>query len=253
MDSFELESQESVQCIQSMRLRDFSTTNETSTKPYFVVGTAYILPQEDDPSKGRILVFEVITAADSSSRKLKHVVAFNTDGCVYDVCHLENSRICCAVGSKVQLLKWQPHMSSQLTHSLTVLSTYYGHIAAIRIKKHLEKQVLVGDLMKSMTLLQYNPEQDKIEQVAVDANTNWMTAVDTLPENVFFGADSSENFFTCVVDEEAELVNGRGRMKVDGRFHLGEMVNKIRKGNKKSFFKQFIYIYIYRFCGNGTY
>ena len=56
--------------------------------------------------------------------------------------------------------------------------------------------IVVGDLMKSVSLLAYKPEESVIEERARDYNANWMTAVDILDDDTCLGAENNFNLFT---------------------------------------------------------
>jgi DNA damage-binding protein 1 len=49
--------------------------------------------------------------------------------------------------------------------------------------------IVVGDLMKSISLLKYNEASSSLEEVARDYNTNWMTALHVLKDGgLYLGA-----------------------------------------------------------------
>ena len=71
-----------------------------------------------------------------------------------------------------------------------------GHILALYLKAHGDN-VLVGDLLRSVTLLQYKANETTLEEVARDYNSNYMRAVEIIgDEEHFLGADDSGNIFT---------------------------------------------------------
>jgi DNA damage-binding protein 1 len=55
--------------------------------------------------------------------------------------------------------------------------------------------ILVGDLMRSITLLQYKQMEGSFEEIARDYEPNWMTAIEILDDDKFLGAENSYNFF----------------------------------------------------------
>jgi len=54
---------------------------------------------------------------------------------------------------------------------------------------------IVGDLMRSVSLVQCYPEHQTLEEVARDFNTNWTVAVEMLNDNVYVGAENWNNLF----------------------------------------------------------
>ena len=55
--------------------------------------------------------------------------------------------------------------------------------------------ILVGDLMRSITLLQYKSMEGSFEEIARDYEPNWMTAIEILDDDNFLGAENSCNLF----------------------------------------------------------
>ncbi len=58
--------------------------------------------------------------------------------------------------------------------------------------------VLVGDLMKSLSLLMYNKQQGgtgtgQLEARARDYDSKWMTAIEVLDDDTYIAADNSHN------------------------------------------------------------
>ena len=91
--------------------------------------------------------------------------------------------------------------------------------------------IVVGDLMKSVSLLRYEPNESAIVELARDFNPNWMTAVDALDDDAYLGAENSFNLFTLRRNSDASTDEERSRLDVAGEFHLGEFVNRFRRGS----------------------
>ena len=177
------------------------------------------------------------------------------------------------VNSKTQLYKWSPGGGggSDGVAELKSVCGHHGHILALYIRSHGDF-IVVGDLMKSVSLLVYKPLENTIDEIARDYNAMWMTSIAILDDDTYIGCDNSYNLFTvserscplalksgnqrrtnpvvltCLalfptrlprilipeqlcknsdaIDEES-----RGRLELKGEFHLGDMVNCIRKGS----------------------
>ncbi len=120
---------------------------------------------------------------------------------------------------------------SSLTYpQLRADSVDNGHILALYTKSCGEF-VLVGDVLRSVTLLQYRDE--KLVEIARDFNTNEMRAIEILGQSndVFLGADDCGNFFSVKRNVDASSEEERGRLDSQGVFNLGDYVNVFRKGN----------------------
>lgn len=85
--------------------------------------------------------------------------------------------------------------------------------------------------MKSISLLKYSATTKRVEEVARDLNTNWMTAVDMIDDEYYVGAETEFNLFTVRRNAEAASDEERARLEVQGEYHLGEFVNRFQKGS----------------------
>ncbi|GBG61192.1 hypothetical protein CBR_g19725 [Chara braunii] len=191
------------------------------TNAYYVVGTAYVLPEESEPTKGRILVFTV------EDQKLQLVTEKETKGAVYNL-NAFNGKLLAGINQKVQLYKWVQREDG--TRELVSECGHHGHIIALYVKTRGDF-IVVGDLMKSISLLIYKPEEGDIEERAHDYNANWMTAVEILDDDIYLGAENSFNLFTVRKNSDAASDEERGRLELVGDYHLGEFVNPIRHGS----------------------
>ncbi|CAM6089835.1 unnamed protein product [Calypogeia fissa] len=188
---------------------------------YFCVGTAYALPEENEPSKGRILIFIV------EDGKLQLLTEKETKGAVYSL-NAFNGKLLAAINQKIQLYKWT--LRDDSSRELQSECGHHGHILALYVQSRGDF-IVVGDLMKSISLLMYKPEEGAIEERARDYNANWMTAVEILDDDTYLGAENSFNLFTVRKNSDAATDEERGRLEVVGEYHLGEFVNRFRHGS----------------------
>ncbi|XP_065020291.1 DNA damage-binding protein 1-like [Musa acuminata AAA Group] len=188
---------------------------------YYCVGTAYVLPEENEPSKGRILVFVV------EDGKLQLIAEKETKGAVYSL-NAFNGKLLAAINQKIQLYKWM--LREDGSRELQAECGHHGHILALYVQTRGDF-IVVGDLMKSISLLLYKHEEGAIEELARDYNANWMSAVEILDDDVFLGAENNYNLFTVRKNSDAATDEERGRLEVVGEYHLGEFVNRFRHGS----------------------
>ncbi|KAJ4757800.1 DNA damage-binding protein 1 [Rhynchospora pubera] len=188
---------------------------------YYCVGTAYVLPEENEPSKGRILIFAV------EDGKLQLLAEKETKGAVYRL-NSFNGKLLAAINQKIQLYKWVAREDG--SHELQSECGHHGHILALYVQTRGDF-IVVGDLMKSISLLVYKHEEGAIEELARDYNANWMTAVEILDDDVYLGAENNFNLFTVRKNSDAATDEERGRLEVVGEFHLGEFINCFRHGS----------------------
>lgn len=188
---------------------------------YYCVGTAYVLPEENEPTKGRILVFAV------EDGKLQLITEKETKGAVYSL-NSFNGKLLVAINQKIQLYKWMQREDG--SRELQSECGHHGHILALYVQTRGDF-IVVGDLMKSISLLLYKHEEGAIEERARDYNANWMTAVEILNDDIYLGAENNFNLFTVRRNSEGATDEERGRLEVVGEYHLGEFVNRFRHGS----------------------
>jgi len=187
------------------------------TNPYYVVGTALVVPEESEPKQGRIVLFQWIDG------KLTTVAEKEIKGACYSLVEY-NSRILASINNVVRLFEWSAEKELRLECS------HFNHILALYLKRKGDF-ILVGDLMRSITLLQYKTMEGSFEEMARDSNPNWMAAIEILDDDTFLGAENSFNLFVCQKDSAATTEEERQQLTEVGRFHLGDMVNVFRHGS----------------------
>ncbi|KAF9666475.1 hypothetical protein SADUNF_Sadunf16G0233100 [Salix dunnii] len=188
---------------------------------HYCVGTAYVLPEENEPTKGRILVFIV------EDGKLQLIAEKETKGAVYSL-NAFNGKLLAAINQKIQLYKWM--LRDDGTHELQSECGHHGHVLALYVQTRGDF-IVVGDLMKSISLLIYKHEEGAIEERACDYNANWVSAVEILDDDIYLGAENNFNLFTVRKNSEGATDEERGRLEVVGEYHLGEFVNRFRHGS----------------------
>ena len=110
---------------------------------------------------------------------------------------------------------------------LESLCSYHGYIVAISVAI-CGAFIIVGDLMKSVSVLTYDPTQNKINEAYRDYATNYMTCVEAIDEDIFLGADNTSNVFTLKRSEN--LSNDNNQLEESAQYHLGDMINQFRHG-----------------------
>jgi len=192
---------------------------------YYLIGTAYAPPDEVEPARGRILVFLVTNNNGSISLDLVH--SKEVKGAVYNL-NSFNGKLLVGVNSKVQVFRWQQREEG--SWELANECSHHNHILALYVQSRGDF-IVVGDLMKSISLLVYKPEEGAIELLACDFNTNWMTAVHFLDDDTYLGAENSFNLFSVKRNSDSASEDLRQKLEPVGQFHLGEFVNRFRKGS----------------------
>lgn len=228
------------------------------TKPFLLVGTAYALPDEDEPTRGRILVFSCEDDDGNAMRSIKNVTEMQVRGGVYSICQFYNGLALLTVNSKTQVCQMAYDGGVKLVFQGV---GHHGHILSLLVQSRAPTQLqvtksdnarmgdaspvskkgpqpakkeqlaIVGDLMRSISLVQYYPEHKALEEVARDFNGNWTTAMEMLTDDFYLGAENWSNLFVLRRNAKAASEEVRCRLETVGRFHLGEMCNKFVTGS----------------------
>lgn len=92
-------------------------------------------------------------------------------------------------------------------------------------------KVLVGDLMRSMSVLKMTSQNPlKLDVLAVDSKPAWMTAVKFVNDYTYIGADDKNNIFTLVLNESDSAGGNISKLQLRGGFHVGSLINCFRPG-----------------------
>jgi len=157
-------------------------------------------------------------------RKLRLQAEISVRGAVYSLCSF-HGKLLAGVNSKVLLYKWKEdskELSGECDHT--------GHILALYLATRGDF-IIVGDLMKSISLLAYTPVDGLMKELARDFRPNWMTAVGFLDDDNYIGAENSFNIFSLQRNSEAVSPEERVKLEVTGEFHVGEFINRFRQGS----------------------
>ena len=206
---------------------------------YYAVGTAFTAPEEVEPSRGRVLVFKVVRD------ELVLVAEKEVKGAVYNLNAFNGKLLAGSTPRCSSSDGWRAaatgagggaggagavDAAETGDHELIGECSHHGHIVALYVQVRGDL-IVVGDLMKSVSLLRYEPNESAIVELARDFNPNWMTAVDALDDDAYLGAENSFNLFTLRRNSDASTDEERSRLDVAGEFHLGEFVNRFRRGS----------------------
>lgn len=255
---------------------------------YLMVGTAYALPDEDEPTRGRIMLIscgggggveEEAAGTSNNARAVRHVTELQVRGGVYSMTQFFDGKVLAAVNSKTQICILTDEGNAGGMKLSFVGVGHHGHILTMFVKSQAgrtptlaasaataqgdatgsasagsssaiamdvddpgnkkkaatvaEKDMLaiVGDLMRSISVVQYYPQHETLEEIARDFNTNWTTAIEMLTDDVYLGAENWNNLFVLRRNTKSQSEEIRCRLDTIGEFHLGEMCNKFMKGS----------------------
>jgi DNA damage-binding protein 1 len=189
-----------------------SLGSTTSHETFYVVGTCSVNPEEPEPKVGRLIVFQwkgdqqkLHTIAEKEIKGAPYQLAglfLMSWACLLWTCtnishcfstEFHAGRLLAAVNSTVRLFEFTRE------RELHNECNYYNTIMALYLKTKGDF-VLVGDLMRSISLLNYKPIEGTLEEISKDFNPNWVTAIEILDDDHFLGAENSFNLFVCAKD-----------------------------------------------------
>lgn len=153
---------------------------------YFIVGTAFIHPEEMEPASGRVIVFHL------NDGKLQQVAEKEITGAPFKLIEF-NGKLLVGINSNIRLFEWT------LTHELHCESSFHNFISVLQLKAKGDF-ILVGDLIRSLTLLCYKSMNGNFEKIASEYETSWMSAMEIIDDDTFIGADSHFNLFVVHKD-----------------------------------------------------
>lgn len=240
-------------------------TLKRESEPYLLIGTGYALPDEDEPTRGRIIVMSCSSAGlEGNTRKVRHVTELQVRGGVYAMCQFYNHKVLATINSKTQVCELIDDGTGAVRLSFVGIG-HHGHILSLFVKSKairtssskskaskedetmmddtptkkkskmdeeiIEQLAIVGDLMRSISLVQYYPQHKALEEIARDFNANWTTAIEMLTDDIYLGAENWNHLYVLRRNKTANSEEVRCRLDTIGEFHLGEMCNKFMCGS----------------------
>ncbi|KAJ1548891.1 DNA damage-binding protein 1a, partial [Cladochytrium tenue] len=249
IDSFEFDSAESAHSICTFAGSDSGTT-------FFAVGTAQVMPNQEEATRGRIMVFKV--HSEFERRRVALETSIDVTGCVYSL-ECVKGRLVAAINNKVQVFRFVEssdgtgassggHADGFSGSHLEAGQKHSGFIQALYLSTHSDF-VAVGDILNSVAVLQTGWEGPggqsttvaaggsrgsggvikQLAEVARDYDSVWMTAVSAVDDATYVCGEASFNLFVLRRRAGAASEEERRRMVVAGQMHLGSMVNRFRK------------------------
>ncbi|KAG9510937.1 DNA damage-binding protein 1, partial [Fragariocoptes setiger] len=188
-----------------------------STEEFFIVGTSFVNADEPEPRSGRLIVFKW------SENKLQQIAETSVRGAPYCMCEFDR-KFLVGVNASVHLIELNAR------GDLRVECTYVNTTLALHLRRKGDF-IIMGDLMRSMSLFAYKPLESTFEEISRDYNPEWMTEVEILEDDIFLGAEHTFNMFVCKKDSSSANDQDRQVLEHIGKFHLGDSVNVFRHGS----------------------
>ena len=90
-------------------------------------------------------------------------------GAVYSLGKLAN-RLVAGINSQIHVYKWAQREDGTKSYDIIYETGHHGHIVVLYVKTS-GNYVLIGDLVRSITLLEYNPTDEKLNEISRDFNS----------------------------------------------------------------------------------
>lgn len=195
----------------------------------FLVGTSFIAEEDvasrNDETKGRLLVLGV-----DSDRNPYLLASHKFKGSCRRLAVMHGDIIVVSLTKSLVLGRYVEESST--SGSFSRLTSYRPATCPVDIA--VEGNIIaVGDLMKSLTLVEYFPPQDgqpaALMEVARHYQSAWTTAICHVEEQSWLVADAQGNLFVLRRNPDGPTLEDQRRMEMTSELNLGEMVNCVRK------------------------
>ncbi|KFY22684.1 hypothetical protein V493_06398, partial [Pseudogymnoascus sp. VKM F-4281 (FW-2241)] len=189
----------------------------------FIVGTSFLDDNASLSFRGRIIVFGV-----DSSRNPYKIAEYKLKGACRCLGVLDG-KIIAALVKTVVVFEYTE--LSSISARIEKVASYRTSTCPVDLA--IEGNIIaVADLMKSVSLVEYaagtGGEAPTLTEVARHFQSVWATAVAHVDEG-WLEADADGNLIVLRRNEAGVTYEDRRKMEVTGEFHLGELVNRIRK------------------------
>ena len=194
-------------------------------RTFFAIGTGIRQgDSEEEPSLGKIKLYRIV-----GEKKLEFVCDLSLPGCIYSIAQFNDELFAATCRDSVALYKLDqenPNVPLQLVQ----VCTRKGYVVALRVKCKGDF-LLIGDLLRSVSLLFYNSELKQLEEKARDFNVNTIFSLDYLSSDLFVASDDFCNLITLSRHPEPCDSLQRKRLLSQGHYHVGDLINSFEHGN----------------------
>lgn len=195
----------------------------------FLVGTSFIAEEDvasrSDGTRGRLLVLGI-----DSDRNPYLLASQKFKGSCRRLAVMDDDIIVVSLTKSLVLGRYTEESST--SGSFNRLASYRPATCPVDIT--VEGHIIgVGDLMKSLSLVEYFPPKDgqppALMEVARHYQSAWTTAICHIEDQSWLVADAQGNLIVLRRNPDGPTLEDQRRMEMTSEFNLGEMVNCVRK------------------------
>lgn len=195
----------------------------------FLVGTSFLVEGDAasraDETRGRLLVLGV-----DSERNPYLLASHKFKGSCRCLAVMNEDMIAVSLTKTVLLGRYIEESSTSGTFNKLVSYRPSTFPVTIAVEGNI---IAVGDMMKSISLVEYFPSQDgkpaTLMEVARNFQSGWTTAVSHIEDHSWLEADAQGNLSVLRRNPDGPTLEDQRRMEMTSEFSLGEQVNCIRK------------------------
>jgi hypothetical protein len=187
----------------------------------FIIGTAIAPDQHTEPIKGYIYVVQLL-----ENLRFKKLGEIETSGGIYKLAYSSTyNLIYGGIASSLYIYKLKQNFE------IKMLKRYSEFIVINDILCY-DDYIVVSDLCRSITLLKYNEERDKITECCRDNTPAWNNCIELLSDSLFYTSDISANISTFRREVHPKNDEDKYKLEKIAQFNLGERVTKFHRINK---------------------
>ena len=168
-----------------------SITFEGETSPHYVCGCCQVNDDDPEPKTGRLVVFKY------HENKLIQVCEKDLKGSPYTITAY-NGKLLTSVNNSIKLFQFE-------NEQLTLLATFSDNVFITQITCK-NDFILVGDMMKSCSILAYRSENNCFELVAKDNTPIWLNSMEMIDDEHFIISDNYFNLSLLKKDRFATFL-----------------------------------------------
>jgi DNA damage-binding protein 1 len=195
---------------------------------YAIVGTAFMSPDEQEPKSGNIYLFRCFTD-DDGVKRVEMMLCHRLTGAVFCLSPLNDTKLIAGIGNTLQIFRLISSVGNS-NSELDLECEHPGHMLALYIKTYGDL-ILLGDVLHSVSLLQYHHQTCKVEIIARDFNAHSMRGVSFVDEERYLCTEDYGNIIYLSRNLDPDNDEDNEQLIEEGEFHLGDYVNVFVKGS----------------------
>lgn len=158
---------------------------EGDSSVYYVCGCCQLVEDEPEPKIGRLVIFKF------QENKLLQIHEREIKGAPYTL-HAFNGKLLASVSNTVKLFEFKDEQ-------LNLLASFSDNVFITHMTCK-NDFILVGDIMRSCSILIYRNDNNCFELVAKDNTPIWLSSIEMIDDENFIIGDSSFNLTTLKKD-----------------------------------------------------